>query len=85
MRQGVLDFPLFPLQLKHSDSKDSNINELLLNTKDILIQHRIPCLIYKKAEVRAHMEITGTFQTSSELEDNGDVVISPALTTTQER
>ena len=38
MRQGVLNFPFFSMQLKHADNTYSNNEELFLNPTDILIQ-----------------------------------------------
>ena len=38
MRQGVLNFPFFSMQLKHADNTYSNINEPLLSPAEILNQ-----------------------------------------------
>ena len=38
MRQGVLSFPFFSMQLKHADNTYWNINEPSLNSTEILIQ-----------------------------------------------
>ena len=38
LRQGVLNFPFLPMQLKHADNTQSNIKKPLLNSIDIMIQ-----------------------------------------------
>ena len=85
MRQRLLDFFLFSTQLEHSEDTYSHINELLLNLTDILIQPRKQRMIYIISQVYTKIEVTSIIQHSHDLEDSDDIIICPALTTTQNR
>ena len=51
MRQGVIIFPFFSMQLKHADNKNFNINEQLLNPTETLFQPGNQTIIHIKAQV----------------------------------
>ena len=51
MRQGLLNFASFSMQLKQADNTHSNINEPLLTPTDFLIQPRKQTVIYNNSQV----------------------------------
>ena len=68
------------------DNAYSNINEPLLNPIDIMIHPRKQTVMYIKSQMDTEKEITGIKkQSSPDLEDNNDLIISTALRTTQNR
>ena len=64
MRQGVLNFSFFSMQLKHADNTYSNINEPLLKRTEILIQPGKQTVIHIKSQVQTEKEVTGIIQSS---------------------
>ena len=85
MRQAVLNFLFFSMQLKHADNTFSNNEETFLNPTDILIQPNKQTVIFIKSQVYTENEVTGILQASRDLEDNDDYIICPALTTTEKK
>ena len=71
------------MQLKHADKIYSKLNELLLNLTDILKQPGKETVINIKLHVYTENELTDIIQAHADLEVNDDVIICPAVTTTE--
>ena len=85
MRQGVLNFPIFSMQLKHADNTYFNTNEPFLNPTKNLVQPGKQTVIRIKSQVYTENEVTGIIPPSADLESNNDLIICPALIATQNR
>ena len=83
MRQIVLNFPFFSMQLKHADNTYSNINEPFSNPTKFLIQSGKQTLIHNKSQFNIENEVTVIIQPSLDSQDTDDLNICPALTTTK--
>ena len=70
------------MQLKQAENTFSIINELLLNPIKFLIELRKQKMILIKRQVYIKTEVTGILKPSLEVEDNDNLNIRPALTTT---
>ena len=73
------------MQLKHADNTYSNNNEPLSNPTYILIQPGKQSVIYIKPQVYTEKGVTGIIQTFTDLEDDKELILYPALTTSQEK
>ena len=61
----------------------SVVQKIMLNPKGKVIQPEKQTEMYIKSQVYKEIELIGILQPSLELEDNDDLIICPALTTTQ--
>ena len=84
MRQGILNFPFFSMQLKTVDHRYSNALEPILNPAEITIPSNDRFLIRTTSLLYPENAVTGTLQPSDLLHEEGDITFSPALVTLTE-
>ena len=83
MRQGILNFPFFSMQLKNEDRTYPNVNEPIINPAEIILQPGKRTTIWVKSQIYTENEATGIIQASPLLENDEDLLICPALSSTQ--
>ena len=81
MRQGILNFPFFSMQLKTADHKYSNVLEPILNPNEITIPPNDRVLIRTNSLLYPENAVTGILQPSDLLHEEGDITFCPALIT----
>ena len=81
MRQGILNFPFFSMQLKTADHKYSNVLEPILNPIEITIPPNDKVLIRTNSLLYPENAVTGILQPSDLLHEEGDITFCPALVT----
>ena len=81
MRQGILNFPFFSMQLKTADHKYSNVLEPILNPIEITIPPNNKVLIRTNSLLYPENAVTGILQPSDLLHEEGDITFCPALVT----
>ena len=74
MRQGVLNFPFFSMQLKTADHKYANVMEPICTQEDITIPPN-------DRQMYDDTTVTGILQPSNALTEDGDVAFCAALVT----
>ena len=84
MRQGVLNFPYFSMQLKTADHKYSNKLEPILNPEDAIISPNDHVVIPIQSQIYAENAVTGILQPSDLLHEEGDITFCAALVTLHE-
>ena len=83
MRQGTLKFPFFSMQLKNEDRTYPNVIEPILNPVDTILQPGKGTTIWVKSQIYTENEATGIIQPSPLLENDEDLLICPAISSTQ--
>ena len=83
MRQGILNFPFFSMQLKNEDWTYPNVIEPILNPVQTTLQPGKGTKIWVKSQIYTDNEATGIFHSSPLLESNDDLLICPTLSSTQ--
>ena len=83
MRQGNLNFPFFSMQLKNEDRTYPNVIETKLNPAEAILQPGKRTIIWAKSHIYTDNEATRIIQPSLLLENNKDLLICPALSSTQ--
>ena len=83
MRQGILNFPFFSMQLKNEDRAYPNVIEPILNPVETTLQPGKRTTIWVKSQIYTYNEATGIIQPSPLLENDEDLLICPALSSTQ--
>ena len=83
MRQGILNFPFFSMQLKKEDRTYPNVVEPILNPVETILQPVKRTTIWEKSQIYTDNEATGKIQPSPLLENDEDLLICPALSSTQ--
>ena len=81
MRQGILNFPYFSMQLKTADHKYSNVLEPILNPDDITIPPNDRTLVEIKSQIYNENTVTGLLQPSDLLHEEGDITFCAAIVT----
>ena len=83
MRQGILNFPFFSMQLKTADHKYSTVLEpiLNLNPTEITFPPNDKVLIRTNSQLYPENAVTGILQPSDLLHEEGDITFCPALVT----
>ena len=81
MRQGVLNFPFFSMQLKTADHKYTNVLEPISKEEDIAIPANGRQLISINSQMNADTTVTDILQPSTTLTEDGDVASCAALVT----
>ena len=76
MRQGILIFPSFSMQLKIADHKYSNVLEPILNHTEITIPPNDQVLIRSSSPLYPENAVTGILQPSDLLHEEGDITFS---------
>ena len=83
MRQVILNFPFFSMQLKNEDRTYPNVLEPILNPVKTTLQPGKRTTIWVKSEIYTDNEATGIIQPSPLLENDEDLLICPALSSAQ--
>ena len=81
MRQGILNFPLFSMQLKLADDKYSNVLEPILNPTEITIPPNDRVLIRTMFLLYPENAVSGILQPSDLLSEEGDITFWPVVVT----
>ena len=81
MRQGILNFPYFSMQLKTADHKYSNVLEPILTPDDITIPPNDRNLVEIKSQIYNENTVTGVLQPSDLLHEEGDITFCAAIVT----
>ena len=81
MRQGILNFPFFSMQLKTTDHRYSNVLEPILNPIEVTIPPNDRVLIRTNSLLYPENAVTGILQPSDLLHEEGDITFCPALVT----
>ena len=84
MRQGILNFPFFSMQLKTADHKYSNVMEPILNPEDVTIPPNDRLIISIQSRIYAENAVTGILQPSEPLNEENDITFSAAIITLDE-
>ena len=83
MRQGILNFPFFSMQLKNEDRTYPKVIEPILNPEETTLQPGKRTTIWVKSQIYKDNEATGMIQSSPLLENDEDLLICPALSSIQ--
>ena len=83
MRQGILNFPFFSMQLKNEDRTYPNVIEPILNPVETILQPGKRTTIWVESRIYIYNEAAGLIQPSPLLDNDEDLLICPALSTTQ--
>ena len=83
MRQAILNFPLFSMQLNNEDRTNPNVIGPILNPVDTILQPAKRTTIWVKSQIYTVNETTGIIQPSPRLENDEDLLICPAISSTQ--
>ena len=84
MRQGILNFPYFSMQLKTADHKYSNVMEPILTTDDVTIPPNDLTVITIHSQIYAENAVTGILQPSDLLHEEGDVTLCAKIVSLNE-
>ena len=83
MRQGISNFPFFSMQLKNEDWTNPKVIEPILNPAKTTLQPGKRTTIWVKSQIYTDNEATGKIQPSPLLENDENLLICPALSSTQ--
>ena len=83
MRQGILNFPLFSIKLKNEDRTYPNVIEPILKPLETILQPGKRTTIWTKSQIYTDYEATGIIKPSPLLENDEDLLICPAFSSTQ--
>ena len=83
MRQGMLNFPFFSMQLKNEDRTYPNVIEPILNPVETTLQPGKRSTIWVKSQIYTDNEAAGINQPSPLLKNDDDLLICPTLSSTQ--
>ena len=81
MRQGILNFPFFSMQLKTADHKYTNVMEPICAREDITIPPNDRHMVSMSSQLYDDANVTGILQPSNGLADDGDITFCAALVT----
>ena len=84
MRQGILNFPFFSMQLKAADNKYSNVMEPILSPDDVTIPPNDLAVLAIQSQIYAENAVTGILRPSDLLHEEGDVTFCAAIVTLHE-
>ena len=83
MCQGIINFPFFSMQLKNEDRTYPNVIEPILNPVETILQPGKRTTIRVKSQIYTDNEATGIIQPSPLLEKDEDLLLCPAISSTQ--
>ena len=83
MRQGILNFPFFSMQLKNEDRTYPNVIELILNQVETILQPGKRITTWVKSQIYTDNEATETIQPPPLLENVEDLHICPVLSSNE--
>ena len=78
MRQGILNFPFFSMQLKNEDGTYPNFTESILNPVDTILKPGKRTTIWVKSQIYTANEATGLIQPSPFLENDEYLLLLPS-------
>ena len=81
MRQGVLNFPFFSMQLKTADHKYTNVMDPICAREDITIPPNDRHMVSMFSQLYDDTNVTGIIQPSNDLAEDGDITFCAALVT----
>ena len=81
MKQGVLNFPFFSMQLKTADHKYTNVMEPIYIREDVTIPPNGRQSVLMASQLYENTTVTGIIQPSNNLTDYGDIAFCAALVT----
>ena len=81
IRQGVLNFPFFSMQLKTADHKYTNVMEPVSTREDIIIPPDDRHVVSMYSNIYADTNVAGILQPSNALTEDGDIAFCAALVT----
>ena len=81
MRQRVLNFPFFSMQLKTADHKYTNVMEPICAREDITIPPNDRHMVSMFSQLYDDTNVTGILQPSNDLAEDGDITFCAALVT----
>ena len=81
MRQGVLNFPFFSMQLKTADHKYTNVMEPICTREDITIPPNARHMVSMCSQMYGDTTVTGILQPSNDLAEDADITFCAALVT----
>ena len=81
MRQGILNFPFFSMQLKTADHKYTNVMEPICAREDITIPPNDRHMVSMYSQLYDDANVPGILQPSNDLADDGDITFCAALVT----
>ena len=84
MRQGILKFLFFSMQLKTADHKYSSVMEPILSPEDAMIPPIDRTNIPIQCQIYAENAVTGILQPSELLNEENDITFCAAIVTLQE-
>ena len=82
MRQGILNFPFFSMQLKSGDRTYPNVIEPILNPAETTLQPGKRTISWVRSQIFKDNEAIGMIQPLTLLENDEDLLICPALSST---
>ena len=85
MRQGILNFPFLSMQLKNEDRTYPNVIEPIINPVETIpiLQPGKRTTIWVKSQIYTENKATGIIQPAPLLETDEDLLICPAISSTQ--
>ena len=83
MRQKIVNFPFFSMQLKNEDRTYPNVIKPILNPKGTVLQPGKQTKIWVKSQIYTDNRATGITQSSPLLKTNENLLICPALSSNQ--
>ena len=83
MRQGILNFPFFSMQLKNGDRTYQNVIEPILNPVETILQPGKRTTKWLKTQINTENKTTGEIQPEPLLENDDDLLICPVISSTQ--
>ena len=81
MRQGVLNFPFFLMQLKTADHKYTNVLEPICIRDDVTMPPNDRHSVLMASQLYENTTVTGILQRSNNLTDDSDTAVCAALVT----
>ena len=81
MRQGILNFHFFSMQLKTADHKNSNVMEPILNPDNVMIPSNDGTIVPIQSQIYAENAVTGILQPSELLNEENDIKFCAAKVT----
>ena len=81
MRQGILNFPFFSMQLKSADHKYTNVMEPICAREAITIPPKDSHMVSMYSQLYDATNVTGILQPSNDLAEDGDITFCAALVT----
>ena len=81
IRQGILKFPKFSMQLKTTDHKYTNVMDPICIREDITIPHYDRHMISMYSQLYDDTNVTGILQPSNDFAEDGGITFCGALVT----